>query len=159
DRDKTRLSCYVVDGYKEKTMHTIPTNLAKALPHGVSVEDCTITTLAELAAEYDIDIDIADIGDAPTYLLPGWFADDGNAEIHIPDADSGEDAARQYVDGGDWGERDRTDWVDVWAWRRALVLDEGHVFTIELDRDRHTIAIDPEEPPCTHDEHDWHERD
>src|SRR5690606_17899845 len=97
-------------GAEERKMtNTIPADLIKALPHGVSVEDCTITTLAELAAEYGIDIDIADIGDAPTYLLPGWFADDGNAEIHIPDADSGEGAARQYVEGGDWGERQRTD--------------------------------------------------
>src|SRR5690606_16969532 len=102
-------------------MHAAPcADLLKALPHGVSVEDCTITTVGTLVAEYDIDIDIA--GDAPALLLPSWFADDGNAEIYIPDADSGECAARQYVEGGDWGERRRTDWVDVWAWRRALAL-------------------------------------
>lgn len=137
------------------------TDLIKALPHGVSVEDCTITTVAELGSEYDIDIaDYIDavIGAAPALLLPGWFANDGHAEIYIPDADSGEAAARQYVDTGDWGERHRTEWIDVWAWRRALALDEdGQVVPIEIDRDRHTIAIDPEEPPCTHDEHDWRE--
>src|SRR5690606_32651660 len=70
-------------------MHAAPcADLLKALPHGVSVEDCTITTVGTLVAEYDIDIDIA--GDAPALLLPSWFADDGNAEIYIPDADSGE---------------------------------------------------------------------
>lgn len=141
--------------------HTIPADLIKALPHGVSVEDCTITTVAALDADHDIDVDIdAVIGDAPALVLPGWYADDGGAEIHIPDADSGEDAARQYVEGGDWGdERNRTDWVDVWAWRRALALDENQVITIEMDRSRHTIEIEPDEPECEHaDGHDWHER-
>src|SRR5690606_34779048 len=110
-------------GAEERKMtNTIPADLIKALPHGVSVEDCTITTVAELGSEYDIDIadDIdAGIGAAPALLLPGWFANDGHAEIYIPDADSGEAAARQYVDTGDWGERHRTEWIDVWAWRRA----------------------------------------
>src|SRR5690606_20757109 len=110
------------------TIPAIPAELIEALPRGFEPDDCTVTTVAELGSEYDIDIvdDIdAVIGAAPALVLPGWYADDGNAEIHIPDADSGEDAARQYVEGGDWGdERNRTDWVDVWAWRRALVLDE-----------------------------------
>src|SRR5690606_30209135 len=138
---------------------TIPADLIKALPHGVSVEDCIITTVAALDAEYYIDFDIDAVrGHAPALLLPGWFANDGHAEIYIPDADSGEGAARQYVDTGNWGERHRTEWIDVWAWRRALALGEdGRVVTIEMERDRHTIALDPEEPPCTHDEHDWRE--
>jgi len=136
--------------------HTIPTDLVAALPHGVSVEDCTITTVAALDADHDIDIAEAD--DTPAILLPGWFADDGNAEDYFPDAEDGRAAAREYVEGGDWGELNRTDWVDVWAWRRALALDEdGRVITIEMDRARHTIEIEPEEPDCTHDEHDWHE--
>src|SRR5690606_13270589 len=61
---------------------------------------------------------------------------------------------------GDWGdERNRTDWVDVWAWRRALTLDkDGQVIAAEIDRDRYTIEIEPEEPECEHaDGHDWHE--
>lgn len=137
--------------------HTIPADLIKALPRGISIDDCTITTCGALRVEFDVDECVDD--DAPAIMLPGWYADDGNAEIHIPDADSGEDAARQYVEGGDWGdERTRTDWVDVWAWRRALVLDDGQVITIDLDQARHTIEIEPEEPECEHaDGHDWHE--
>ena len=140
--------------------NTIPASLSKALPRGISIDDCTITTFGALRAEFDVDECVVECvdDDAPAILLPGWVADDGNAEIHIPDASSGEDAARQYVEGGDWGdERHRTDWVDVWAWRRALALDEdGRVITIEMDRARHTIELEPEEPECEHaDGHDW----
>src|SRR5690554_4164480 len=92
-------------GAEEETMsHTIPADLVTALPRGVAIEHCTITTLAELAAEYDIDIDIADldavIGDAPALMLPGWYADDGNAEVYFPAAEDGRAAAREYVEGG-----------------------------------------------------------
>ena len=135
--------------------NTIPASLSKALPRGISIDDCTITTFGALRAEYDVGAYVDD--GAPVVVLPGWFADDGNAEIHIPDADSGEDAARQYVEGGDWGDRSETVWIDVWAWRRGFALDEdGRVITIEMDRARHTIELEPEEPECEHaDGHDW----
>src|SRR5690606_27771419 len=109
------------------------------LPYGVSVEECAITTVTVLQSEYGIDINIA--GETPALLLPGWFADDGNAEVYFAAAEDGRAAAREYVEGGDWGdERNRTDWVDVAAWRRALALDEdGQVVTIEIDWSRHTI--------------------
>jgi len=35
-------------------------------------------------------------------ILPGWWADDGNQEVHYPDADSGAEAAQEYMDGCDW---------------------------------------------------------
>jgi rRNA maturation endonuclease Nob1 len=140
------------------TIPAIPAELIEALPRGISIDDCTITTCGALRVEFDVDECVDD--DAPAILLPGWVADDGNAEIHYPSAESGEAVAQEYVDDGDWGERTSTDWIDVWAWRRALALDEdGQVITIEIDRDRHTIEINPEEPDCTHNEHDWHERD
>lgn len=138
-------------------MTTIPAELIKVLPKGISIDDCTVTTVAELGSEYDIDTAV--IGAAPAILLPGWFANDGNAEIHIPDADSGEDAAWQYVEDGEWGERTRTDWIDVWAWRRAYALDDGEVVTLALDRECHTIELPPDEPDCSEGcAHDWHER-
>jgi len=143
--------------------NTIPASLIEALPRGISIDDCTITTCGALRVEFDVDecVDECVDDDAPAILLPGWVADDGNAEIHIPDASSGEDAARQYVEGGDWGdERHRTDWVDVWAWRRAYALDEdGEVVTLALDRERHTIELPPDEPECSEGRaHEWHER-
>src|SRR5690606_32574639 len=98
--------------------------------------------------------------DAPAVLVPGWFADDGNAEVYYQNAESGEDAASEYVEGGDWGERTSTDWIDVWAWRRAYALDEdGEVVTLTLDRERHTIELPPDEPECSEGRaHEWHER-
>src|SRR5690606_15406083 len=109
------------------------TKLIEALPKGISIDDCTITTCGALRVEYDVD-ECVDDG-ASAILLPGWFADDGNAEVYYQDAESGEDAARLYVEDGEWGERTRTDWVDVWAWRRAYALEEeGAVVTLTLDR-------------------------
>src|SRR5690606_4530398 len=104
-------------------MTMIPAALIKALPKDISIDECTITTCGALRVAFDVDTCVDD-DDAPAILLPGWFADDGNAEIHYPSAESGEAAAKEYVEGGDWGdERTRTDWVDVWAWRRAYALD------------------------------------
>src|SRR5690606_9479266 len=125
-------------GAEERKMtNTIPADLINALPHGVSLEDCTITTTAALDADHDVDIVVVD--NAPAIVLPGWFADDGNAEVYYQNAESGKDAASEYVEDGEGGERNSTDWVDVWAWRRALALDEdGEVVAIDVDRSRHT---------------------
>lgn len=134
------------------------TKLIEALPKGISIEDCTVTTCGALRVEFDINKYVDD--DAPAIVLPGWVADDGNAEVYYQDAESGEDAASEYVEGGEWGERTRTDWVDVWAWRRAYALDEyGEVVTLALDRERHTLELPPDEPDCSEGRaHDWRER-
>jgi hypothetical protein len=92
-------------------------------------------------------------------LLPGWSADDGNAEVVYPDADSDDEAAREYVDGGEWGERDTTTWIHVRTWRRGYVwdADEEEVVEVIADEQSHTVQLDPEEPECPSDEgeHDW----
>lgn len=62
------------------------------------------------------------IWDGLAIVLPGWTADDGNAEVEYPAADDGDEAAREYVEDGDWGECESTDWIEVTAWRVALVL-------------------------------------
>ena len=126
---------------------TTPAELIATLPKSIRADECTITTFGALRAEYDVGAYVDD--GAPVVVLPGWFADDGNAEVHFPRAASGEAAAQEYVDGGDWGERTRTDWIDVWVWRRAYALDEdGDVVMLALDRERHTIELPPEEPDC-----------
>jgi hypothetical protein len=43
-----------------------------------------------------------------------YLCTDGNAEIEI-EAESAEDAAQEYVDGGDWGDRSETSWIDVYV--------------------------------------------
>src|SRR5690606_27203960 len=170
---------------EEKTMsHTIPTNLAKVLPRGVALEHCTITTWAELSAKHDVTVKVAErpirpaepsaerrrrgvsalklrriLGPLTVVVLPGYYATDGNAEVEYRTAKSAKEAAREYVESGDWGERDRTIWIDVLAYRKALGVRKDDVVEIRIDEQRHTIPLDPEEPPCTRDEHTWGERD
>jgi len=123
---------------------------------------------AEIAADLDLetvtgrtDIEVADYRDLDDgthiVVLPGWWADDGNADIEFGDADSGEEAAQEYVDDGDWGEITETCWIQVWAWRQGLALDdEGEVVDVMIGREQHMIEIDPDEPECSHDDgHDW----
>lgn len=78
-------------------------------------------------------------------------ANDGNCELEYPHCTSLEEAAKEYVDSGDWGDESSTDWVDVHAWRRwtlgSVVIDE--------DSETFTIEIEPKEPACSGDEHDW----
>lgn len=140
-------------------MTTIPTALIDALPRGVNLDACEIVSYGELRAHHDVSTRYrSDIDDgAVVVVLPGWVADDGNAQIEFPDASDGEEAAREYVDGGDWGDRSETVWIDVWAWRRGFALDEdGDPVELEIDRERHTITLEAEEPECdAADGHDW----
>ena len=72
---------------------------------------------------------------------------DGQAEIEI-EAATPREAAREYVDGGDWGEAENgTQWVDV-----RVKNGRG---TWE-----YTITVFPPAPPCAagddgENEHDW----
>ena len=82
--------------------------------------------------------------------MTAYFCNDGNAPIEI-EADSPEEAAREYVDGGDWGEGAKTKWIRVWV----TELDDRGV-EIEDTRDSQTVALDPDEPDCVDgEEHDW----
>lgn len=81
-----------------------------------------------------------------------WVADDGNAEIEFADALSAREAAEAYVEDGDWGERSSTAWISVYAWERCRFNGR----TLDGDRARYKIAIEPKEPKCSHtDGHDW----
>ena len=85
---------------------------------------------------------------------PGvWWANDGNAVI-AEEHDDGLEAAQSYVDGGDFrpDDGDSTIWVKVHVWRDAIDLNGDD---IRVDEATHKIAVDPEEPECTADEHDW----
>lgn len=92
-----------------------------------------------------------------TVIDDGWFADDGNAEVHYRRATSGAEAAQDYVDDGDWGEREETDWVKVRAWRAVEGVDaEGNTYSGVWQEDTHTVELPPNDPTpdC---EHDWQE--
>lgn len=127
----------------------------------------TTTTLGQLRANHSIEQRpyVADIDclpdDHPVEIRDGWYADDGNAEVHYDDAETGREAAQEYVDDSDYGDVSETDWVDVYAWRKAslTVTDEdGEPITVSLDidRDSYTIEIEPTVPECAEGhEHEW----
>lgn len=72
-----------------------------------------------------------------------YKCDDGNGEVEI-EANSAEEAAREYVDGGDWGLIERTTWINVY------VTDEDD------ERERVKVALHPPEPACVDGcNHDW----
>lgn len=106
----------------------------------------------------DLGLEVGTIDGEPAIVLPGWRADDGNAEVEYPAARSGREAAEEYVADGDWNEVTETCWIRVASWRAGLYLEDGEACEGEVDgsREHHTIALDPEEPECTHAAgHDW----
>lgn len=142
----------------------IPSILRDNLPADTDLDACTITTYGALSAEHRVDFDgyyyMGDIPDsAPVVMLPGWSADDGNARVEYPDAETGEQAAQDYVDEGDWGQSNETSWVSVSAWRTGYVLSDAEaeeVLCLQIDLMRHTTEIAPDEPQCEDGrEHDW----
>lgn len=111
---------------------------------------------AEVAKDLGLETVSEEAFDGLAVVLPGWQADDGNAECHF-EVDSGESAAQEYVDGGDWSEGEETWWAYVYAWRRGFAVDsDGGVIEVEVDRRQHTVEVTPDEPDCTSDDgHDY----
>lgn len=89
----------------------------------------------------------------------GWVADDGNAEVSYPAAESAESAAQDYVDGGDWGDTSETSWVTVYTWPR-YTLGDRQLDTRQAcsdERETHRIEVEAAEPECAEgsDGHRW----
>ena len=78
-----------------------------------------------------------------------WICTDGNADIEIA-ADTAEEAAQKYVDGGDWEAETSTWWIDVLC---TPTDDDGE--PIEDEAETVTITVDPDEPDCSAPDHDW----
>lgn len=80
-----------------------------------------------------------------------FSCDDGNAELVI-EADDAEEAAQEYVDSGEWGDRTKTEWVDV----RVVPLDNDEEPLEDECPEIITITLDPNEPGCESPKgHDW----
>ena len=72
-----------------------------------------------------------------------YLCNDGNAELEI-EADSAEEAAQEYVDGGSWGDEPKTSWVTVHVEEIEGEDEDGD--QILGDHEQHTIEIEPTEP-------------
>ena len=109
-----------------------------------------ITTPQQVADHLGIDL----IDDCIILEESPMFADDGNAEVAYSHDTTASDAAHQYVETGDSGDRDTTSWVDVWTYRKG-VNESGPI--IRVEEESHTITLEAEEPECIDgEEHIWH---
>lgn len=82
-----------------------------------------------------------------------FVADDRNADIEYNYCDSLYEAAKEYVEDGDWGDRSKTDWVTIYAWNRWKL---GDIVIDDHDSEKSfSIPIEAEEPECSEGEHDW----
>lgn len=83
--------------------------------------------------------------------MPTYICNDGNAPIEI-EAATAKAAAQEYVDGGSWGDRTHTDWIDVYV--EEIQGEDGE--RILGDRECITITLEAQEPRCEDEqEHDW----
>lgn len=113
---------------------------------------------AEIADDLGLDVwsRAGEGGVVDCVVLPGCRADDGNAEVEYELADTAAEAAREYVNDGDWGDRSTTSWIRVYVWRMGLYLEDGAVNEATIDREPHTVMLAAEEPECEEGEdHDW----
>ena len=80
-----------------------------------------------------------------------YRCDDGNCPLDI-EAESAQEAAQEYVDGGDWGEATETQWISVNCW---LLDEDGHPGD-NCDVETVLVEVDAEEPECSHEQgHEW----
>ena len=132
------------------------TQLAKKIRVRLSAGETTGDVAHDLGLDVVPEIDCDKRFSGLAIVLPGWTADDGNAEVRYPGAESGEEVAQEYVDDGDWNVAG-TKWIRIQTWRRGLVLDtDGDIIEIVAHHDSHLIEIAPEEPSCEGVlDHDW----
>lgn len=72
-----------------------------------------------------------------------YLCDDGNGKLEI-EADSAEEAAKKYVDGGSWGEINSTIWLNIYVQEVGV-----------NKRERIKVTVNPDEPKCIQDNHNW----
>jgi hypothetical protein len=122
-------------------------SIAEAIQAGITTPEMVAKWLDYEVEEYDL------VDDIIVVRPHRWLADDGNARIEFLDCDSAEEAADEYVSGGDWGDRSETSWVSVMVWREGVNAD-GEI--VEVDEERITATLEAIEPPCIDgNSHDW----
>lgn len=95
-------------------------------------------------------------GETTQIIIANVWADGDNWPIRYHPTVSPAEAAQEYVDDGDWGDQSMTSWIDVATWREGWEIDEdGETSEVQVDEETHTIEIQPEEPDCEADKHDW----
>lgn len=101
-----------------------------------------------IAAELptDADVGLCDVTpetqtEWPAVTLPGWTADDGNAEVKYSSAESAREACEEYVSGGDWGDDGGS--VRVSAWRTMYVYrgTDDRVTVEREEEESHDIDV------------------
>lgn len=134
-------------------------SLMEMLESGMSTEEVARKTGLDLVdgseVEWHSPPEYSDIQSA--ILFPGWLADDGHMEKKFASASSGAEASQEYVSGGDWGSKEKTQFIQIWTWREGLgVTDEGDIHDVWTYRKYFTESVDPDEPECTEaNDHIW----
>jgi len=82
--------------------------------------------------------------------MPKYICTGGHGDIEIIEAKTADDAAQEYVYGGDWIADSRTEWIDVSV---TPLDDDGE--QMKDEREKFTVEIEPTEPDCEEDDHDW----
>ena len=126
------------------TIEATNESISEAIKAGVTspeLVDSWLGTAAEL------------VEDAVVINLTTWGArDSGGGEIEV-ECDTAQEAAQEFVDGGEWGENKETFWVNVRVWRNG-VNARGAI--VAVDEETITIEVAPIEPECSHEDgHDW----
>lgn len=122
----------------------------------INLDDLTeeqATAIAE-ALDGDDDHDETIQALARAFGESALWADDGNQAYECTASDTAAEAAREYVDGGDWGD-DASGFVEIYVWRQWTL---GSV-VIDDERESHIVPMPIEVPACSDDrEHDWQSR-
>lgn len=86
--------------------------------------------------------------------MPLYYCNDGPGQGWVEiEADSAREAAQEFIYGGDYPPVAETDWVDVQV---VLAAPDGSRPT-DADPKTITVAVDPHEPGCPDEAHDWTE--
>lgn len=122
-------------------------SIASAIKAGITTLELMESWLSDNGVECEIDEDCLIIGNTIYADCP-----ECPTELEFNDC-AHEEAAQQYVDGGDWGDSKSTAWIPIRTYRKGI-NDEGDIEI--LDEESHTITIEPVEPDCIDgEEHDW----
>lgn len=108
-----------------------------------------IQALDEIKSQDPVEVD--ELGQDADY----WASDGCGGAVIMPGADSAADAADDYVHEGEWGPVTVTVRHSVHVWQQSYAIVDGRIRLVYLDHGWHNVDVDPDEPGCTGDDHDW----